>query len=249
MPMLPRPDAEIWYEEFGNPDGFPVFLFAPGGIRSRIEMWHHPKDGPKRPWNDWTEVLAGRYRVVSMDQRNAGRSRGEIRAGYGWHTYLDDQLAVMDHLKLERMHVLGGCVGVSFCLLHCRDNRARIQSAVLQNPIGLNAEFPSELPAEFDSWTDELLAERPDHDREEILAFGRATRQGDFVYSVDRDFCRRCDVPCLVLPGNDRPHPRPIGLELAGLLPGAELLVDWKGPDHMEIQRETVTDFLARHTP
>ena len=56
MPMLKRPDGEIYYETYGS--GFPVLLFAPGGLRSRLEMWHHPKDGPRRSWCDWTEVLA-----------------------------------------------------------------------------------------------------------------------------------------------------------------------------------------------
>ena len=36
MPVLKRDDAEIYFEEFGS--GYPVLLFAPGGLRSRIEM-------------------------------------------------------------------------------------------------------------------------------------------------------------------------------------------------------------------
>jgi hypothetical protein len=54
MPILQRPDGEICYEEFGN--GFPILLFAPGGLRSRLEMWHHPANGPQRPWCDWTDI-------------------------------------------------------------------------------------------------------------------------------------------------------------------------------------------------
>ena len=46
MPMLQRPDGQIYYEEFGQ--GFPILLFAPGGLRSRLDMWHHPADGPRR---------------------------------------------------------------------------------------------------------------------------------------------------------------------------------------------------------
>jgi pimeloyl-ACP methyl ester carboxylesterase len=93
MAVLKLEDAEIHYEEYG--EGYPVLLFAPGGMRSRGEMWHSP---PARAWNDWTEVLADSYRVVSMDQRNAGRSRGAIEADQGWHTYAADQIALMDHL-------------------------------------------------------------------------------------------------------------------------------------------------------
>ena len=69
MPVLRRPDGEIYYEEYGQ--GYPILLFAPGGMRSRAEMWHDPVDGPPRPWSDWTQSLTGSYRVIAMDQRNA----------------------------------------------------------------------------------------------------------------------------------------------------------------------------------
>ncbi len=112
MPTLQRPDGEIYYEEFGS--GFPILLFAPGGLRSRLEMWHHPAGGPRRTWCDWTDVLAAQYRVVAMDQRNAGRSKCAIEADHGWHTYAADHIALMDHLGHQKFHVLGGCIGGSF---------------------------------------------------------------------------------------------------------------------------------------
>jgi len=52
-----------------------------------------------------------------------------------------------------------------------------------------------------------------------------------------------------VLPGNDIPHPRVTGLELAELLPNNECLIDWKGPEHLDAQLQSVVDFLAAHTP
>ncbi len=57
MAVLKRPDGEIHYQTFGN--GFPVLLFAPGGLRSRMEMWPAPPGRPTRPWVDWTTALAG----------------------------------------------------------------------------------------------------------------------------------------------------------------------------------------------
>ena len=98
MPVLRRPDGEIYYEEYGQ--GYPILLFAPGGMRSRAEMWHDPVDGPPRPWSDWTQSLAGSYRVIAMDQRNAGRSRTAIEANHGWNTYAADHLALMDSSRL-----------------------------------------------------------------------------------------------------------------------------------------------------
>jgi pimeloyl-ACP methyl ester carboxylesterase len=110
MPTLTRPDGEIHYETYGT--GFPVLLFAPGGLRSRLAMWSAPLDGPPRPWVDWTLALpkAG-FMAVAMDQRNAGQSRTASEADHGWHTYAADHLALMDHLNCPRFHVLGGCIG------------------------------------------------------------------------------------------------------------------------------------------
>lgn len=247
MPVLTLADAEIHFEEYGR--GFPVLLFAPGGMRSRIEMWHAPAGGPPRAWNDWTEALAANYRVVAMDQRNAGRSRGAIGADHGWQTYAADHLALMDHLGVERFHTLGGCIGSSFCLKLCEIAPDRIASAVLQNPIGLHPEFPTYFPDSYAEWVAEQRAARPELDEAALRAFGQNMWDGDFAFSVGREFARRCTVPTLVLPGDDTPHPTVTGFELAELLPGAELLRDWKGPEHLEEQRRRVLAFLDKHTP
>ena len=50
MPMLERPDGEINYLTFG--DGFPVLLFAPGGLRSSMGFWRSPPTG--RRGRGWT---------------------------------------------------------------------------------------------------------------------------------------------------------------------------------------------------
>jgi pimeloyl-ACP methyl ester carboxylesterase len=247
MPMLPRPDGHIYYEEFG--EGFPILLFAPGGLRSRLENWHHPKDGPRRPSCDWTEVLASNYRVIAMDQRNAGRSVTDIKADHGWHTYAQDQLALMDHLGHQRFHTLGGCIGGSFCLKLCEMVPSRVTSAVLQNPIGLHPEHPEYFPESHTEWTAEQRAVRPQLNEEAMRAFGRNMWGGDFVFCVDRDFVRNCKVPAMLLPGTDIPHPAATSTELAALLPGVEVVTEWRGPEHAENQRTRVMRFLATHTP
>jgi pimeloyl-ACP methyl ester carboxylesterase len=247
MPVLRREDAEIYYEEYGQ--GFPILLFAPGGMRSRSEMWHSPPGGPPRSWNDWTEVLAGHFRVIAMDQRNAGNSRAGIAADHGWHTYAADHLALMDHLGHQRFHTLGGCIGASFCLTLCEMVPERVATAVLQNPIGLHPEFPEYFPEGFVEWTAEQRAVRPELDEAAMRAFGRNMWGGEFVFCVSRDFVRRCPVPTMLLPGTDKAHPAATAAELAVLLPGVEVLQDWKGPEHLETQRSRVLAFLEKHTP
>jgi pimeloyl-ACP methyl ester carboxylesterase len=59
-------------------------------------------------------------------------------AADGWRTYAGDHLALMDHLGYRRFHVMGGCIGATFCLTLCEMAPERITAAVLQNPIGLH---------------------------------------------------------------------------------------------------------------
>jgi pimeloyl-ACP methyl ester carboxylesterase len=138
MPVFKRPDAEIYYEVHGS--GYPLLLFAPGGLRSQLAFWRHsPSDpAPPPPWMNPMVDLAGRFTVVGMDQRNAGRSWGAVTATHGWHTYAGDHLALMDHLGHRRFHVMGGCIGASYCLALSELAPERVTAAVLQNPIGLH---------------------------------------------------------------------------------------------------------------
>ncbi len=151
MPVLQRPDAHIHYDVTG--EGPPVLLFAPGGLRSRAELWHAGSEGRVQPWVDWTIALpAAGFQAIAMDQRNAGRSTGAIEADHDWHTYAADQLALMDHLGHDRFLVLGGCIGGSFCLQLCEIAPDRVMAAVLQNPIGLDPEYPGYFPEGAMEW-------------------------------------------------------------------------------------------------
>ena len=85
MPTFNRGDVSLYYEEHGK--GFPVLMIAPGGMRSTVSFWE------KAPWNP-IPLLAAHYRVIAMDQRNAGGSKAPIRATDGWRVYTEDQLAL-----------------------------------------------------------------------------------------------------------------------------------------------------------
>ena len=93
MPVFKRDDVELYYEEHGA--GFPVLLIAPGGMRSAVSFWE------RTPWNP-IDQLAPHYRVIAMDQRNAGKSVAPVRPTDSWHVYTADQLALLDHLGIDR---------------------------------------------------------------------------------------------------------------------------------------------------
>jgi pimeloyl-ACP methyl ester carboxylesterase len=248
MPTLKVPDGEIYYEVHGS--GYPLMIFAPGGLRSELAFWRHSPSNPSAPavWMDPMTVLAKKYRVVAMDQRNAGRSRTRIDASDDWHIYAGDHLALADHLGLDRFHVMGGCIGASFCLTLCELAPNRISAAVLQNPIG-HADNRDVFHNLVQSWATGVREERPEIGERVLNRFGQNMFGGDFVFSVSREFVRQCKIPMLVMPGDDRPHPQVIGEEIAELAPNTEVLRQWKGPAHLQTAIGRVTHFLGRHTP
>src|SRR5438093_3765529 len=128
MPFLKRGEASIYYEEYGS--GYPVLLFAPGSLNSRISDWRN--SAPFDP----TAVLADDFRLIAMDQRNAGGQSWAPITGEGWEAYTADQVAVLDHLGIERAHIMGQCIGGPFSLGMIKSQGERISAAVLMQPSG-----------------------------------------------------------------------------------------------------------------
>ena len=238
MPVFQRDDVTLYYEEYGS--GYPILLFAPGGMRSAIEFWARSPFDP-------TRELATDFRVIAMDQRNAGRSRGPVSASDGWHTYAADHLALLDHLGARRAHVLGGCIGSSYCLGLIKLAPERVSAAVLQNPIGLSPDNRTAFHEMFDGWASELRKARPELSAAALEALRARMYDGDFVFSVSREFVRACRTPMLVLAGDDLYHPAPIAEEIARLAPNAELVTKWKKPDATPVAVARVRAFLKMH--
>ncbi|HAT34128.1 MAG TPA: alpha/beta hydrolase [Rhodospirillaceae bacterium] len=248
MPYCERDDAKIYYETYGS--GFPVLLFAPGGMWSNISKWRATEEEPIRPVHDWTDVLADKFTVVAMDQRNAERSSGALLADHGWDTYTNDQLAIMDDLGFDKFHTIGGCIGGSYCLNIAKLAPERVASVVLQNPIGLHPDHPEYFPGTVDKWAAELMETRDDITPEAVASFRENMFGRDFVFSVDRDFVRTLKTPAMLLHGKDKPHPAVVSAELEELLPeGSVFLKDWERPEHDRAQLDAVNAFLEANTP
>ena len=94
-----------------------------------------------------------------------------------------------------------------------------------------------------------MLARDPSLTEAVIKQFGHNMFGGDFVFSVSREFVRRCSIPLLLQPGTDKPHPAETSAEIARLAPNLQIQKDWRGPTHLAESIRTVTEFLTRHTP
>jgi pimeloyl-ACP methyl ester carboxylesterase len=242
MPSFEHRGATIYYEEFGQ--GFPILTFAPAGLQSTIAVWSQPS----APINPTTE-LAKNFRVIAMDQRNAGgQSRAPITAQDNWDTFTADHIGVLDHLKIDRCHLYGQCIGGSFILNLLKTQPDRVASAVLAQPIGRVGAMPAARSARVEAWA-ESLETHPEATPQVLDAFYRNLYGPGFVYCVDRAFVSTCTTPCLVLAGNDEAHPLPISEELAKLLPNCEFIREWKTGDALTSARARVKEFLTKHTP
>jgi len=239
MPIFEREQIKIYYEERGT--GFPVLLFAPGGMRSAIRFW---EGSPFNP----LEVLSPHFRVIAMDQRNAGHSTAPVTAADGWHSYTADHLALLDHLGIERCHLLGGCIGGPYCFGVMQRAPERVAAAVIQQSIGYedNRQAFYEM---FNGWADALRASRPDVPPGAWESFRANMYDGGFVFNVTREFIRSCRTPMLVLMGKDLYHPESVSREVAELAPDAVLVERWREPEVVGQTVATVIDFLRSHTP
>lgn len=130
MPEITRPDgATIHYEVHGA--GYPLLLIAPGGVSSQVEFWSRSAINP-------VAAFADTFQVIAMDQRHAGRSLAPMRP-FSYDTCNADQLAVLDHLGIERAHVMGGCIGCAHIWGLLGKSPERFTAAVCQDPVGLDA--------------------------------------------------------------------------------------------------------------
>ena len=242
MPSFEHHGAHIHYEEFGS--GFPILTFAPAGLASTIAVWGQPA-APINP----TTAFAPQYRVIAMDQRNAGgRSHAPITARDGWDSYTADHIALLDHLRIERCHLYGQCIGGSFILNLLKAQPDRIASAVLAQPIGRVGPMPAARSARFEAWA-ASLRDHPEATPDVLDMLYRNLYGAGFVYCVDRGFVATVRTPCLVLAGNDEAHPYAIAEELAKLLPQNEFIAEWKTGAALTTARQRIMTFLARHTP
>jgi pimeloyl-ACP methyl ester carboxylesterase len=239
MPTFERDDIQIYYEEYGQ--GFPVLLIAPGGMRSAISFWEGT------PWNP-IEQLAPNYRVIAMDQRNAGKSVAPVRATDSWHVYTQDQLALLDHLGVHQFHVAGMCIGGPYIMGLIEAVPQRVASAVLFQSIGLDNNRQAFFEM-FDSWADELKPVRTEVSAEAWESFKTSMYSGDFLFNVSRDFVAKCETPLLVLLGTDLYHPESTSREIAALAPNTTLIEHWKEPEHQPAAKQAMERFLAEHTP
>ncbi len=248
MPFYEKGPVCIHYEEAGS--GFPLLLIPGGGLNSTISFFVG-----NSPFNA-IEEFKGEYRCIAMDLRNAngGESSGPLEIERPWDAYADDQLGLMDHLRIDKFLVMGFCIGGPFIWNLLRRAPDRIAAAVLAQPSGSRPELPDLFyQNNIKGWGPALCARRSDITMTAVDAFLNKMYRAnaDFVFTVTRDFVRACQTPILVLPDDVPAHPYAVAMESALLAPNAQVsLYPWKEPkDRIPLAVRHVRTFLRAHRP
>jgi pimeloyl-ACP methyl ester carboxylesterase len=118
------------YEVDGS--GPPLLMFSPGGFNATLANW--ATHGVYRRTNI-LEHLRKRYTCITFDKRESGESGGRLER-VTWRHYADQGRGLLDHLGIERAHLMGGCVGCSIAAVFALAYPERTDGVVLYSPAG-----------------------------------------------------------------------------------------------------------------
>jgi pimeloyl-ACP methyl ester carboxylesterase len=118
------------YEILGT--GPPLLMYAPGGFNATVETWSTQGvyAGIKL-----IEHLPTKYTCVLFDRRECGRSAGRVER-VSWAHYVAQGKGLLDHLGIERAHIMGGCMGCCPALAFAVAHPQATLSLVLYWPVG-----------------------------------------------------------------------------------------------------------------
>jgi 3-oxoadipate enol-lactonase len=135
MPLVQVNGIDLYYEETGN--GEPLLLIS--GLSGTTLGWE-----PVRP------ALAARLRVISFDNRGAGRSSAPP-GPYSTRQMADDAAALLDRIGVARAHVVGLSMGGMIAQELALTYPDRVDRLVLL------ATYPRLRPGVHDPWLDAWL--------------------------------------------------------------------------------------------
>jgi pimeloyl-ACP methyl ester carboxylesterase len=93
------------YEIIGS--GAPLLLFSPGGFDATLDKWTTLGVYSRIKIIDH---LSRQYMCIVFDRRETGESGGRVER-ITWAHYVAQARGLLEHLKIDRAHLIGGCMG------------------------------------------------------------------------------------------------------------------------------------------
>jgi pimeloyl-ACP methyl ester carboxylesterase len=107
-------------------------MYAPGGFDATIEKWRTQGVYARVKLLDH---LPKKYRCIAFDRRECGQSGGRIEA-ITWAHYAKQGKGLLEHLGIERAHLIGGCMGCSAVMAFAVAYPQATLSMLLWWPVG-----------------------------------------------------------------------------------------------------------------
>jgi pimeloyl-ACP methyl ester carboxylesterase len=95
------------YEVVGS--GTPLLMFSPGGFDATLEKWTTIATYAR---SKVLEQLSRAFTCILFDRRETGQSGGRVER-ITWAHYVRQGRGLLDHLQIDRAHIMGGCMGCS----------------------------------------------------------------------------------------------------------------------------------------
>ena len=116
MPIARIDGIATRYEISGS--GPPLLMFSPGGFDATVEKWSTLGVYARVKLLDH---LPKKYTCILFDRRETGQSGGRVER-VTWAHYVAQGKGLLDHLRIEQAHLMGGCMGccpvVAFGVAH-----------------------------------------------------------------------------------------------------------------------------------
>ncbi|MCB9233920.1 MAG: alpha/beta hydrolase [Bacteroidia bacterium] len=111
--------VKIWYEDLGDPNGEPVLLIM--GHSCTALLWESVF---------WQPLLDAGYRVIRFDNRSLGLSdwmeNWDSRHPYLLEDMAADAVGILDHLQIEKCHLVGASMGGMIAQIIALDKPERV---------------------------------------------------------------------------------------------------------------------------
>ena len=132
---LTLPAQVVVHEAYAEVPGARIFYIDTGGSGTPVVLLH-AATGSSRVWEYQIPAFAAAgYRVIAFDRRGWGRTRADP-AGPQPGTGADDLLGLLDHLNLQRVHLVSTAAGAFVALDFAVSFPERVRSLVVANTIG-----------------------------------------------------------------------------------------------------------------
>jgi pimeloyl-ACP methyl ester carboxylesterase len=118
------------YEVTG--DGPPLLMFSPGGFDATLEKWSSLGVYARARMMDH---LPKHYSCIVFDRRETGQSGGRVER-VTWRHYAAQGRGLLQHLEIERAHIMGGCMGCGPVAAFGVAYPGAVRSMVLYWPVG-----------------------------------------------------------------------------------------------------------------